>query len=267
MKEQCEQKVSHTAAALRFYVTATATKLREELAPLTATKEIEEDIKQKDSDQKKHVKALEDMLLALKENVMMHKGDADGVAEKHMTEISQHTKAIKVAEIMATNLQNSVASDISDVRETLRHDRAMLQAELADARAAAVRTAASNEAAIQSVANEISPLRQFRELILERLHVEKFVNVVREWQTSHIPQTTSMLKDLDERSRKLFQNQAKDHDSVQEIQRSIVEIRGHFKMFHAIATGLDDKPMPVDPSEDSRLPPIGSARGQRAPSN
>merc|ERR1712176_1056557 len=35
MKELCEQKISHTAAALRFYVTATATKLREELAPLT----------------------------------------------------------------------------------------------------------------------------------------------------------------------------------------------------------------------------------------
>jgi len=60
MKEICEQKISHTAAALRFYVTATATKLREELTPATVTKELEEDFKHKEADLKKLIKSVED---------------------------------------------------------------------------------------------------------------------------------------------------------------------------------------------------------------
>merc|ERR1719453_2573602 len=66
VKEVCEQKISHTAAALRFYVTATATKLREELAPLTATKELEEDLKQKDLDLKNRVKSAEELVQVLR---------------------------------------------------------------------------------------------------------------------------------------------------------------------------------------------------------
>merc|ERR1719440_2530895 len=69
MKEVCEQKISHTAAALRFYVTATATKLREELTPATTTKELEEDFRQKDQDLRKLIRSVEDTTSLVRESV------------------------------------------------------------------------------------------------------------------------------------------------------------------------------------------------------
>jgi len=175
-----------------------------------------------------------------------------------------------VNEITMNNLQSSVAGDLNDIREQLRQDRAGLQSEIADARANSSRVASANDSAIQTLASELAPLRQLREMILERLHVEKFVNLVREWQTSQIPQMTASVKDLEERARKMYSNMARDHDLVCELQKSVTDIRRHFKMFHAIASGLDDKPLPAlaDPVpavEDTRLPPITSARGLRTP--
>lgn len=271
MKELCEQKISHTAAALRFYVTATATKLREELAPMTMAKEMEEDIKQKELDLSKKIRLNEEALAAHKEHLMKVMSDLDLTHEKHTSDISQHTKSLKVQEITVANLQNSIASDLNDMREQLRTDRVNLQTEMTDARAAAARGAAANESAIAAVANEINPLRQFRELILERLHIEKFVQQVREWQTGHVPQITSVVRDLEDRVKKVSTMSQKDHDLVMELKTGHAAIRGHFKMFHQIAAGLDDKPMPGDMtgefggSEDTRLPPIGSARGPRSP--
>lgn len=272
MKELCEQKISHTAAALRFYVTATATKLREELAPMTMAKEMEEDIKQKELDLMKKIKMNEEALTTQRETVHKFMADLDVVHEKHTADISQHTKALKVQEITITNLQNGIASDLNDMREQMRTDRVNIQTEVTDARAAAARGAASNENAIAAVSNEINPLRQFRELILERLHIEKFVEQVRSWQTGHVPQITSTVKDLEERVKKVQNVSGKDHDLLMELKTGVVAIRGHFKMFHQIAAGLDDKPIPGEmhsletaPSEDTRLPPINSARGPRSP--
>jgi len=270
VKELCDQKISHTAAALRFYVTATATKLREELAPLTTTSQMEEDLKQKETDLRKNIKALEDQMGLLKAEVNKHKGSLEEYTQQHTTSLGQHSKALKVNEITMNNLQSSVAGDLNDIREQLRQDRAGLQSEIADARANSSRVASANDSAIQTLASELAPLRQLREMILERLHVEKFVNLVREWQTSQIPQMTASVKDLEERARKMYSNMARDHDLVCELQKSVTDIRRHFKMFHAIASGLDDKPLPAlaDPVpavEDTRLPPITSARGLRTP--
>jgi len=273
MKELCEQKISHTAAALRFYVTATATKLREELAPMTFAKELEEDLKQKELDLSKKIRFNEEALTAHREHLNKLMTDLDIVHEKHTSDISQHTKGLKVQEITVTNLQNSIASDLNDMREQLRTDRVNMQTEITDSRASAARGAAANENAIQAVANEINPLRQFRELILERLHIEKFVEQVRNWQTGHVPQITSTVKDLEDRMKKVSTLTQKDHDLLMELKTGHAAIRGHFKMFHQIAAGLDDKPMPGElggsgelmPSEDTRLPPITSARGPRSP--
>lgn len=278
VKEVCEQKISHTAAALRFYVTATATKLREELAPMTLTKELEEDIKQKDADLRKMIKSVEDITALNREAVAKHRNDVEVAVEKHASQLGQHTKSLKVVEITLTNLQSGCANDLNEMRTEMASDRAKLQVEVSDARANAIRASQNNDSAIQQLAAEINPLRQFRELILERLHIEKFVNQVREWQTSHIPQVTSAVKDLEERARKLLAHQVRDHEVLCELQKSTSEIRRHFKMFHAIAAGLDDKPHPALPdpmagsglshsggsvaaTEDTRLPPIQSARG------
>lgn len=265
MKELCESKISHTAAALRFYVTATATKLREELAPATATKEIEEDVKQVAAELKKQLKLTDDKVLALAEQLSKHQTEMDSTIEKHTVELGQHTKALKVHEITVVNLQNGIASDLNDMRETVRTERANTLTELSDARASAARAAASNEHAIQAVAQEINPLRQFRELILERLHVEQFVNLVRDWQSGLIPQINSTVKDLEDRVKKVQQVTQKDHDLLVELKNGHTAIRGHFKMFHAIASGLDDKGEPTAPLEDSRLPPISSGRTPRTP--
>merc|ERR1711957_976981 len=135
VKDVCEQKISHTAGALRFYVTATATKLREELAPMTLAKELEEDMKQKDADLRKLVKSVEDVVSMNRENVTRFKNDFEGQVEKHTAEIGQHTKAIKVCEITVTNLQSGVANDLQEMRTEMNADRSKLQVEIADARA------------------------------------------------------------------------------------------------------------------------------------
>merc|ERR1712072_503461 len=124
-----------------------------------------------------------------------------------------------------------------------------------------------NESNIQAVASEITPLKNFREQVMDRLHIEKFVNTVREWQTTTIPQVTTQAKEFENRSQKLLTNQVKDHEVIVELQKSVSEVRRHFKLFHHIATGLDDRPEkavldplmgpPVDLQSDTRLPPIG----------
>lgn len=268
MKEVCEQKISHTAAALRFYVTATATKLREELTPATTTKELEEDFKQKEADLKKLIRSVEDTTSLVRESVSKQREYLDTTTEKYTIEIGQCTKSMKVMEITMQNLHNSVATDLSDVREEVRNDVSKMKMEVSDCRATSSRSCASNETAIQSVVSEIQPLRNFRELILERLHIEKFVNLVREWQTTTIPQVAATSKDLDDRMKKIQNSVSSDHQTLVDLTRSISEVRRHFKMFHAIATGLDDKPHPGLPGDsiaggmqDDRLPPINvSAR-------
>merc|ERR1712216_658116 len=87
VKDVCEQKISHTAAALRFYVTATATKLREELAPMTLAKELDEDMKQKDADLRKLIKNVEDVSTLNREALSKHRTDIDASVEKHTAEI------------------------------------------------------------------------------------------------------------------------------------------------------------------------------------
>lgn len=265
MKEVCEQKISHTAAALRFYVTATATKLREELTPATTTKELEEDCRQKEADLKKLIRSVEDTTSLVRESVSKQREYLDTTTEKYTIEIGQCTKSMKVMEITMQNLHNSVATDLSDVREEVRNDVSKMKMEVSDCRATSSRSCSANESAIQSVASEIQPLRNFRELILERLHIEKFVNLVREWQTTTIPQVAATSKDLDERMKKIQNGVSSDHQTIVDLTRSISEVRRHFKMFHAIATGLDDKPHPgilsdnsAGNMQDDRLPPLGS---------
>eukprot|EP00928_Gymnodinium_smaydae_P088361 TRINITY_DN72462_c0_g1_i1.p1 TRINITY_DN72462_c0_g1~~TRINITY_DN72462_c0_g1_i1.p1 ORF type:complete len:477 (+),score=134.33 TRINITY_DN72462_c0_g1_i1:127-1557(+) len=273
VKEVCEQKVSHTAAALRFYVTATATKLREEMTPLTTTKELEVDLAHKEAGLKKGIKSVEDLISITRSEVTKQREHLDASLEKYTLEIGQHTKSMKVLEINMNNLHNSIATDMSDVREEVRNDVAKMKIEVSDTRASATRAAMANENAIQVLTGEINPLRSFRELILDRLHIEKFVNVVREWQTTTIPQVTSSAKDLEDRAKKITLQQVKDHEVLIELQKSTAEIRRHFKLFHTIASGLDDKPHPAIPDpmmlpasltevpQDTRLPPISSARG------
>jgi hypothetical protein len=258
MKEICEQKISHTAAALRFYVTATATKLREELTPLTTTKELEMDVNQKEGDLKKLIKSVEDTTAIVRDQVSKQREFLDSSCERYTVEIGQHTKSMKVLEITMTNLQSSVATDLSDMREEVRNDVSKMKVEVSDSRSTSHRACSSNEQAIQSMVSQIQPLNNFRELILERLHIEKFVNLVREWQTTTIPQVTSSCKDMEERSKKLEGKFAQDHGVLTDLTKSTSEIRRHFRMFQAIATGLDDKPHP-EPS-DSRLPAITPGR-------
>lgn len=273
LKELCEQKIAQTAAALRFYVTSSATKLQEELAPMTLAKTLEEDVKQLEADVKARSKAADDQHAQLKADLGVHRANLDASNERHSGEINQHAKTLKVHEVTVTNLQASFQTEIGNVGETMKHDRASMMQEIAEARGAAARQAVSNDGAIQVVAGEIGAIKQFRELMVNRLNVEQIVATVREWQTGHVPQIQSAVRDLEDRQRKVASNVSKDHDVLCELQKSTSAIRGHFKMFHAIAAGLDDKPhadavdrrLPESPGHrtpaDDRLPPIHSSRG------
>eukprot|EP00812_Abedinium_dasypus_P003174 NODE_1391_length_1155_cov_288.530000.p2 GENE.NODE_1391_length_1155_cov_288.530000~~NODE_1391_length_1155_cov_288.530000.p2 ORF type:complete len:257 (+),score=107.82 NODE_1391_length_1155_cov_288.530000:59-829(+) len=250
---------------------------------------MEEDVKQVEADQRKQLKAAEETLASMREELAKQKADAEVNFEKHGSDLLSHAKTSKVQEIAINSLQSTVVSDLNDLREQLRTDRASGQAEIQDARAVGARAALNNENSIQAVVNEIVPLRQFRELLVDRLQVEKHINIVREWQAGHVPHVSCALKDLEERSRKLVTMQSRDHEVIVELQKATAAIRGHFKMFHAIAAGLDDKPMPsstysVDgggsysdvgtprlwgsmcrSDDDTRLPPISFSRGSQSP--
>merc|ERR1719478_243032 len=160
---------------------------------------------------KKQISTCQETLANLRDLLVKHKGDLDTTCEHYTSEINQHSKTLKVHEITVTNLQNGVASDLNDMREQLRTDRVNLQTEMSDCRASAARSAVANDNAIQAVAQEINPLRQFRELILERLHIEKFVSQVKEWREGLLPQLTGMVKDMDEKVKKVSLTSQKDH--------------------------------------------------------
>merc|ERR1711971_1158855 len=125
------------------------------------------------------IRSVEDTTSLVRESVSKQREHLDTTTEKYTIEIGQCTKSMKVMEITMQNLHNSVATDLSDVREEVRNDVSKMKMEVADTRATSSRSCAANETAIQTVAGEIQPLRNFRELILERLHIEKFVNLVR----------------------------------------------------------------------------------------
>merc|ERR1719215_112151 len=165
------------------------------MTPLATTKELEIDLAHKEADLRKGIKSVEDLISHTRAEVTKQREHLDASLEKYTLEIGQHTKSMKVLEINMNNLHGSIATDMSDVREEVRNDVAKMKIEVSDTRASATRAAMANENAIQVLSTEINPLRSFRELILDRLHIEKFVNVVREWQTSVIPQVTSSAKD------------------------------------------------------------------------
>jgi hypothetical protein len=281
MKDLCEQKIAQTAAALRFFVTAQSTKLQEECAPMTGLKTMEEDVKQLHLDAKARQKSVEENFSQVKAELASNRANFEAFNERLTGDLGQHTKSLKVQEITMTNLQNSLAADLNSMRETLKHDRASVMTEVAEARAASSRQAQTSDQAIQSMSGELSSIRQFREQVMDRLHIEQIVSLVREWQGQHVPQVTSSLKDFEERLRKMATNQHKDHEVICDLTRSTTAIRGHFKMFHAIAAGLDDKPHPNEPEkrvpdahtvqaihsssrkntpDDMKLPPINTPR-------
>lgn len=263
LKDLCDQKIAQTAAALRFYVNSNTTKLKEEFAPMTLAMTLEEDVKKITEDARARAKSSDEAMALLKAEVAKHRSDQDVRHETVSHDLGQHTKDLKVHAINVQNLQNSFVNELASIGETVRHDKASMMHEVAEARAAAARHAVTNDSAIQAVASEIGALKQFRELMVERLHVEQVVAIVRDMQTGHVPQVTSALQDLEDKARKLSTNQSKDHDVLSELQKATCAIRGHFKMFHAIAAGLDDKPavptveQRVGTPEDTRLPPIG----------
>jgi hypothetical protein len=270
MKELCEQKISHTAAALRFYVTATATKLREECAPLTMAKELEEDLKQKETELKKKITTSEETVSALRDELVKQKDLLEQECDKYTREIAGQTKAVKVQEITVVNLQNNLASDLNDMREQIRSDRLSMQTEMSDNASKAARSAAQRDSAIETLTSQIQPLTQFQHTIVDRLHIEKIVMQVKDWQSGLMPQLTAATKDLEVRVNKVLTTSQKDHDLLTELKTGHSAIRGHFKMFHAIATGLDESKMPGEDAlqgtastghEDTRLPPISGRSG------
>jgi hypothetical protein len=267
-KEVAETKIGHTAAALRFYVNALGTKLREELTPLTAFKETEMDVNQRMSELSMALSSITEQNAAVRTDLLSFKESTHHANEKQNSDINSATKMVKVMETTIAGFQSGVSADIGHVHETMKTDRAGIEAQLADARASTARTAAANEQNVQALNKELSTMKEKQALIIERLNIEKIVEVVRDWQTVHVPQTEAMLKDLEEQLGRVKKSQQQDHDSISQLSKATAAIKGHFKMFHAIATGLDGSPVGPESPKSRRpdaLPPLTERRGGTPP--
>lgn len=275
-KDGLDQKISHTAAALRFYVTATASKLREELVPLTSLKELEEEMKQKDSELQLKMKSCEDVVAILRTENAKQKEQIETSLEKQQDTVGKNSKNVKILETSVQSLQSSVASDVQALHEQQRADKAGLQTEIADARAAGARAAMANDNALQALAQDTNMLKASNEKLVDRLQIENVCALVREWQTTKIPQMESACTTAEEKVRRMQALQTQDHEFLQTLHKSNAAIRNNFKMFHAIASGLDAEVAPagapagspgvLPPAGDDRLPPITSGRGSKPPS-
>merc|ERR1719316_1719634 len=129
-------------------------------------------------------------------------------------------------ETTIAGFQSTVSAELAHVQETLSTDRKGMQAELADARSVSARAAAALDQALLKVNKDIAAIKERQAMVIERLNIERVVAVVRDWQTAHVPQTEAALKKVQE----------KDHDEVKALSKQTTAIRGHFKMFHAIAS-------------------------------
>merc|ERR1719388_111310 len=141
-------------------------------------------------------------------------------------------------------LTQNTTVDFKKIRDSLKDQIAQLHRDLSEARAAAAQSAVNNEKNIQAVAAEVTPLKEARSVLFDRLKIKDVAGLVRDWQAGHVPTTTADLSDLKARVDRLKTDLQTEHDHGVELQKSVTAVRGHFKMFHTIATGLDGTDIP-----------------------
>merc|ERR1719388_353683 len=136
-------------------------------------------------------------------------------------------------------LTQNTTVDFKKIREQLKEQIAQLHRDLSEARAAAAQAAVNNEKNIQVVAGEVTPLKEARSVLFDRLKIKDVAGLVRDWQATHVPTTTASLSDLEARVARLKQDLQSEHDHGVELHKNVSAVRSHFRNFRQIADGLD----------------------------
>lgn len=210
--------------------------------------------------------SIDDLIEGLNTQLKNHRQATQASFDQNKKEIGILMKDSNTIQSDLQQLTTSTTADFKKIKEHLRDQIAQLHRDLSEARAAAAQAAVNNEKNIQVVAGEVTPLKEARSVLFDRLKIKDVAGLVRDWQAGHVPTTTASLSDLEARVARLKTDLQTEHDHGVELQKSVTAVRGHFKMFHSIASGLD----PSDSfgqggATDTKLPPINattSAMGQ-----
>lgn len=124
------------------------------------------------------------------------------------------------------------ATQLAGVRDSIREEACAIRGDLAEARAASVTSAVQNEQNTKAVAQAVAAIQG----LMDELRIKEAASLVWEWEQGHVPKTEEDVKRLRDGLR------ASGH-VLDEVQRETRAFRSHFKMFHQIASCLDDVPV------------------------
>jgi len=267
LREQFERRCEEIIAMLRKDIENALEKLKNDCATKEQLEAILRELAALRTSTTTQFSSVDDALEGLKEALKNHR---EATGESFAKTGKDINTLIKDSSAMTSDLQQltqNTTVDFKKIRESLKEQIAQLHRDLSEARAAAAQAAVNNEKNIQIVATEVTPLKEARSVLFDRLKIKDVAGLVRDWQAGHVPTTTASLKDLEARVVRLKQDLQQEHDHGVELQKNVIAVRGHFKMFHSIATGLDPADIPgfptaagnTAPGAATTLPPINTS--------
>jgi hypothetical protein len=266
LRESSDRRCEEIIALLKKDIEDAVAKLKPNLATKEELEAILRELAALRTSMTTQFTSIDDSMDGLKEALKNHVEKTAASFEKTMKDISILMNDSRTMQGDIQQLTTSTSADFKKIREYMKDAFAQLKKDLSEARAAAAQAAVNNEKNIQVVAAEVTPLKEARSVLFDRLKIKDVAGIVRDWQAGHVPTTTASLSDLEARVARLKNDLQTEHDHGVELSRSMTAVRGHFKMFHSIASGLDATESPGAPPASggiapgpagTTLPPIG----------
>jgi DNA repair exonuclease SbcCD ATPase subunit len=255
LREQFDRRCEEIIALLRKDIQDALSKITENCATKEQLEAILRDLAALRTSMTTQFSSIDDLIEGLKEALKSHREAVAASFDKIGKDITILMKDSSTMQSDLQQLTTNTTVDFKKIRDSLKDQIAQLHRDLSEARAAAAQAAVNNEKNIQTVAAEVTPLKEARSVLFDRLKIKDVAGLVRDWQAGHVPTTTASLSDLEARVARLKQDLQAEHDHGVELQKNVSAVRHHFRNFRQIADGLDPSDVPAS-GQTTTLPPI-----------
>jgi chromosome segregation ATPase len=262
LREQFERRCEEIIALLRKDIENALNKLTDQSATKDQLEAILRDLQALRTSMTTQFSSIDDLIEGLKEALKAHREATAASFDKTGKDVGVLIKESNTTQSDLQQLTTTTTIDFKKIKESLKDQIAQLHRDLSEARAAAAQAAVNNEKNIQVVAAEVTPLKEARNMLFQTMKIKDVAALVRKWEADWVPPTTVKLKDLEAKVDRLDSELQAEHDHGLELQRDLSKVRGHFKMFHSIAAGLDpvdDKGAPAADPSATKLPKVPTA--------
>lgn len=258
LREQFDRRCEEIIALLRKDIADALAKLAENAATKEQLEAILRELAALRTSVTTQFSSIDDLIEGLKEALKNHREATAASFDKTGKDITVLMRDSSAIQSDLQQLTTNTTVDFKKLREYTKDQFAQLHRDLSEARAAAAQAAVNNEKNIQTVAAEVTPLKEARSVLFDRLKIKDVAGLVRDWQAGHVPTTTASLSDLEARVARLKSDLQSEHEHGVELQKNVSAVRSHFRNFRAIADGLD--PADAVPSnQTTTLPPINQS--------